>query len=125
MADIRDLEYYHHQRVCLNCGYTWWGLHCPHDGYQNPCGDCGETPEPVVNSDKCECELVAPVAELEQLIKEKQAEARLKERKRMSQDLEEFSDWAFVNYPHHELEKAIKGFWRENADRIAELEGEE
>ena len=64
------------------------------------------------------------VAELEQLIKEKQVEARLKERKRMSQDLEEFSDWAFVNYPEHELEKAIKSFWRENADRIAELEGE-
>ena len=62
------------------------------------------------------------IDQLEQLIKERQVEARLKERKRMSQDLEEFSDWAFVNYPHHELEKAIKGFWRENADRIAELE---
>lgn len=35
---------WHHLRVCLHCGGYWWGLHCPHDGRQNPCAHCGERP---------------------------------------------------------------------------------
>ena len=64
MSDRLTDEYYHHQRVCLNCGYTWWGLHCPHDGYQNPCKECDWTPEPVIGSEKCRCVLVMPAIEL-------------------------------------------------------------
>ncbi len=39
---------WHYDRVCLACGEKWRGLHCPHDGYQNPCPYCGSVPE-VVN----------------------------------------------------------------------------
>ena len=38
---------WHYRRVCLSCGGVWWGLHCPHDGYQNPCPSCGVRPETV------------------------------------------------------------------------------
>lgn len=34
----------HYLRRCQFCKATWWGLHCPHDGFQNPCGNCGKTP---------------------------------------------------------------------------------
>jgi hypothetical protein len=34
----------HYERVCQSCGYVWLGLHCPHDGYQNPCPNCAERP---------------------------------------------------------------------------------
>lgn len=34
----------HYHRVCEYCGESWAGLHCPHDGYQNPCPHCGERP---------------------------------------------------------------------------------
>ena len=35
----------HYLRKCAHCGGEWWGLHCPHDGYQNPCPKCGIRPE--------------------------------------------------------------------------------
>lgn len=38
---------WHFLRRCLHCGETWWGLHCPHDGYQNPCPKCGVRPTTV------------------------------------------------------------------------------
>lgn len=34
-------ESYHFKRTCRMCGYVWWSFHCAHDGYQNPCGNCG------------------------------------------------------------------------------------
>ena len=37
-------ESWHFKRMCLSCGKVWWGLHCPHDGYQNPCPHCGMRP---------------------------------------------------------------------------------
>jgi hypothetical protein len=39
-------EKWHHKRTCAKCGARWGGLHCVHDGYQNPCPSCGETPKP-------------------------------------------------------------------------------
>lgn len=53
-------DYTHYHRTCLNCGMNWWGLHCPHDGYQNPCPQCDETPEPLPDK-YCDCEFVMPV----------------------------------------------------------------
>lgn len=40
-------ESWHFHRICLHCGYTWAALHCPHDGYQNPCMGCGVRPSVV------------------------------------------------------------------------------
>jgi len=40
-------EGWHYDRKCRHCGYQWRGLHCPHDGSQNPCGKCGKRPTPV------------------------------------------------------------------------------
>jgi hypothetical protein len=37
----------HFKRTCLFCGGTWFGLHCPHDGHQRPCPNCGKKPIPV------------------------------------------------------------------------------
>ena len=37
-------ESWHYLRKCERCGREWYGLHCPHDGYQNPCPDCGIRP---------------------------------------------------------------------------------
>ena len=38
---------WHYLRRCQFCRYTWRGLHCPHDGYQNPCPKCGKRPATV------------------------------------------------------------------------------
>jgi len=38
---------WHFRRKCLYCGYIWYGLHCPHDGFQNPCPRCKIKPTPV------------------------------------------------------------------------------
>jgi hypothetical protein len=46
----------HYRRVCEACGYEWAGLHCIHDGYQNPCGNCGKYPQPVLSDDPEDCE---------------------------------------------------------------------
>lgn len=35
---------WHYDRVCHVCGNKWRGLHCEHDGYQNPCPSCGIRP---------------------------------------------------------------------------------
>lgn len=40
-------EPWHYLLTCLHCGTKWYGLHCPHDGYQNPCPGCGVRPTPV------------------------------------------------------------------------------
>lgn len=42
--DGSDEESWHFKRICLFCGAVWWGLHCPHDGHQNPCPECGKRP---------------------------------------------------------------------------------
>ena len=39
-------EAWHFHRVCPSCGCEWAALHCPHDGYQNPCPRCGLLPPP-------------------------------------------------------------------------------
>jgi hypothetical protein len=43
--DPEDPDSFHFRRTCIRCGHRWWGLHCPHDGSQNPCPSCGVTPE--------------------------------------------------------------------------------
>jgi hypothetical protein len=45
--DEPDEPSWHFKRVCVACGQSWYGLHCPHDGYQNPCPHCGTRPEPI------------------------------------------------------------------------------
>ena len=40
-------ESWHYLRKCLWCGNEWWGLHCPHDGAQNPCPSCHRYPIPI------------------------------------------------------------------------------
>lgn len=40
-------ESWHYLRECPTCGRRWWGLHCPHDGVQNPCPECGLYPATV------------------------------------------------------------------------------
>ena len=35
---------WHYRRVCEHCKGPWYGLHCPHDGVQNPCPHCGVVP---------------------------------------------------------------------------------
>lgn len=35
---------YHYARICEACGKPWLALHCPHDGVQTPCINCGVTP---------------------------------------------------------------------------------
>jgi hypothetical protein len=34
----------HYKRTCLFCKQSWFGLHCPHDGHQRPCPNCGKKP---------------------------------------------------------------------------------
>lgn len=36
---------WHYKRTCAFCGHVWYGLHCPHDGHQNPCPKCNKKPE--------------------------------------------------------------------------------
>lgn len=45
--DNSDEESWHYLRTCEYCDCQWYGLHCPHDGYQNPCPDCGKCPTVV------------------------------------------------------------------------------
>jgi hypothetical protein len=47
-------EQHHYKRICESCGHVWGGLHCPHDGYQNCCPECGQRPKPVDGD--CDCE---------------------------------------------------------------------
>lgn len=51
--------FWHFKRTCEFCGYVWAGLHCPHDGYQNPCPKCKRRPTPVPEPEDvgvCSCE---------------------------------------------------------------------
>lgn len=34
-------ESWHYLRICNNCKKTWYSLHCPHDGNQSFCPECG------------------------------------------------------------------------------------
>jgi len=43
-VDEPSEEATHFKRTCKSCGANWWGLHCPHDGYQNPCPECKALP---------------------------------------------------------------------------------
>lgn len=43
-------ESWHYRRTCVDCGHMWWGLHCPHDGAQNPCPACGKRPETITTT---------------------------------------------------------------------------
>ena len=52
----------HYNRVCLFCGGTWLGLHCQHDGYQNPCPKCNEKPRTVIGV--CDCQTVTDFEEV-------------------------------------------------------------
>ena len=49
-------EFWHFKRTCEYCGYIWHALHCPHDGYQNPCPECGKRPTVIGTDDLCDCE---------------------------------------------------------------------
>jgi hypothetical protein len=45
--DMEDGEKsWYYLRCCSSCRETWFGLHCRHDGVQNPCPHCGVRPEP-------------------------------------------------------------------------------
>jgi len=44
-------ESWHYLRKCMFCGNEWYGLHCLHDGWQNPCPECGVRPAVVAESD--------------------------------------------------------------------------
>lgn len=46
-----DEEPTHFYRTCKHCGGKWWGLHCPHDGYQNACPHCDVRPTPEEEND--------------------------------------------------------------------------
>lgn len=39
-----DEPSWHYRRVCQFCACVWWSLHCPHDGAQGECPDCGRRP---------------------------------------------------------------------------------
>lgn len=43
-ADFPDEPSWHYRRTCPLCSYVWYALHCPHDGAQNPCPNCGIRP---------------------------------------------------------------------------------
>lgn len=50
--DEPDEESTHYKRTCQNCNEQWYSLHCPHDGYQNPCPHCGVRQVPVLENVK-------------------------------------------------------------------------
>jgi hypothetical protein len=49
-CEFDDYQAWQYKRICLFCGHEWYGLHCPHDGHQNPCPSCGKRPEVVPES---------------------------------------------------------------------------
>lgn len=54
----------HYERVCLMCGAVWLGLHCPHDGYQNPCPKCDTKPAPKTTLEEDTCNGVTDIDEV-------------------------------------------------------------
>ena len=99
-SELDDSTHYH--RTCMNCGKNWWGLHCPHDGYQNNCPNCNIRPHTVVTPENgCDCEFVVPVIEAEQAITRLLAEARIDSLQWSLNDL---------NMPDTDTRKNIQGF---------------
>lgn len=45
-----DEESFNYLRRFPLCKGVWWGLHCPHDGFQNPCPNCGTVPMSIPES---------------------------------------------------------------------------
>lgn len=45
-VDETGEDAWHYRRTCAHCGEAWFGLHCRHDGVQNPCPGCGVVPTP-------------------------------------------------------------------------------
>jgi hypothetical protein len=45
--DEEEGEATHYLRECQNCGFVWHSLHCPHDGCQRKCGECGTRAQQV------------------------------------------------------------------------------
>lgn len=41
LEEGEEEEPWHYLRRCAACGNKWYSLHCPHDGYQNCCPECG------------------------------------------------------------------------------------
>ena len=90
---IRD-ELMHYHRTCLSCGENWWGLHCPHDGIQNPCSACGMRPNTVPTKNGCDCEFVMPESDITTYLEQQIAVARIDEAKN-SKAIYEHSDEPF------------------------------
>jgi hypothetical protein len=44
-TDPGEDESYHYRRRCQACGKAWHSLHCPHDGVQSCCPQCGARAE--------------------------------------------------------------------------------
>lgn len=42
---------WHYRRTCERCGEIWYGLHCPHDGYQRRCPACGVRPTVIATEE--------------------------------------------------------------------------
>ena len=57
----------HYERTCMFCGYTWLGLHCPHDRYQNPCPNCNKKPSTIDYYD-CTCKGVTDLDDVVQAL---------------------------------------------------------
>jgi hypothetical protein len=77
-------EYTHYHRTCQNCGRNWWGLHCPHDGIQNPCPSCKKKPATVPGDvEHCDCEFAVSVPKVDALIRKEVREARVNELRRV------------------------------------------
>lgn len=51
----------HYARKCVHCGKAWASLHCPHDGYKNPCPHCGQRHDAIAGD--CDCETTIPFDE--------------------------------------------------------------
>jgi hypothetical protein len=76
----------HYERVCTNCGQVWWGLHCPHDGYQNPCPNCDKKPTSVQELEHntvCGCNGTLDLDEAEQSIQQLIKQARADQLKKL------------------------------------------
>lgn len=58
MRDLADEPLWHYFRACAACGYGWASLHCPHEGIQTPCSQCGHRNAVSLDyaDDVCPCE---------------------------------------------------------------------
>lgn len=53
-TDDDSQELTHYMRTCAFCNMRWESLRCPHNGYQNPCPNCGH--RQAVLKNECNCE---------------------------------------------------------------------